>query len=55
MISHLKRQYRLVRCFLEGFVGDPVNLLLVAAWNLKKRLRTTALICFNSFASLRAT
>ena len=42
VISHLKHQYRLVRCFLKGFVGDQVNLLLAAAWNLKKWLRTTA-------------
>ena len=31
VISHLKHQYRLVRCFLKGFVGDQVNLLLAAA------------------------
>jgi len=43
VISHLKHQYRLLRCFLKGFVGDQVNLLLAAAaWNLKKWLRTTA-------------
>lgn len=43
VISHLKHQYRLVRCFLKGFVGDQVNLLLAsAAWNLKKWLRTAA-------------
>jgi len=40
VISHLKHQYRLARCFLKGFVGDQVNLLLAAAaWNLKKWLR----------------
>lgn len=44
VISHLKHQYRLIRCFLKGFVGDQMNLLLAAAaWNLKKWLRTTAL------------
>ena len=44
VISHLKHQYRLLRCFLKGFVGDQVNLLLAAAaWNLKKWLRTAAL------------
>ena len=44
LISHLKHQYRLARCFLKGFVGDQVNLLLAAAaWNLKKWLRTAAL------------
>jgi len=35
VISHLKHQYRLIRCFLKGFIGDQVNLLLAAAaWNL---------------------
>ena len=44
VISHLKHQYRLARCFLKGFVGDQVNLLLAAAaWNLKKWLRAAAL------------
>ena len=42
--SHLKHQYRLMRCFLKGFVGDQINLLLAAAaWNLKKWLRAAAL------------
>jgi transposase, IS5 family len=46
VISHLKHQYRLVRCFLKGFVGDQLNLLLAAAaWNLKKWLRAAALFC----------
>ena len=41
VIGHLKSQYRLARCFLKGFVGDQVNLLLAAAaWNLRKWLRT---------------
>jgi len=44
LISHLKHQYRLARCFLKGFVGDQVNLLLAAAaWNLRKWLRAVAL------------
>lgn len=43
LISHLKHQYRLARCFLKGFVGDQVNLLLAAAaWNLRKWLRAAA-------------
>ena len=43
VISHLKQQYRLARCFLKGFAGDQVNLLLAAAaWNLKKWLRAAA-------------
>ena len=44
VISHLKHQYRLARCFLKGFAGDQANLLLAAAaWNLKKWLRAAAL------------
>ena len=44
VISHLKHQYRLARCFLKGFSGDQMNLLLAAAaWNLKKWLRAAAL------------
>ncbi|HNW06605.1 MAG TPA: IS5 family transposase [Verrucomicrobiota bacterium] len=44
LIGHLKGQYRLARCFLKGFVGDQVNLLLAAAaWNLRKWLRVAAL------------
>jgi transposase, IS5 family len=44
LIGHLKGQYRLARCFLKGFVGDQVNLLLAAAaWNLRKWLRMAAL------------
>jgi len=44
VISHLKHQYRLVRCFLKGFVGDQLNLLLAAAaWNLKKWMRVALL------------
>jgi IS5 family transposase len=40
VISHLKHQYRLVRCFLKGFVGDSMNLLLAAAaWNFRKWMR----------------
>lgn len=43
VISHLKHQYRLMRCFLKGFVGDQLNLMLAAAaWNLKKWLRAAA-------------
>lgn len=50
VISHLKHQYRLARCFLKGFVGDQVNLLLAAtAWNLRKWLRAVALLCRHLF------
>lgn len=44
VISHLKHQYRLVRCFLKGFVGDSLNLgLAAAAWNLRKWMRECVL------------
>ncbi len=43
VISHLKHQYRLLRCFLKGFSGDQINLMLAAsAWNLRKWMRQLA-------------
>lgn len=37
IIGHLKNDYRLARCYLKGFIGDQINLLLAAtAWNMKK-------------------
>ena len=55
LIGHLKGQYRLARCFLKGFVGDQVNLLLAAAaWNLRKWLRTAALFWLQIFRALFA-
>lgn len=40
VIGHLKHDYRLARCFLKGFAGDQINLLLAAAaWNLRKWMR----------------
>ena len=37
IIGYLKSDFRLVRNYLKGFIGDQINLLLVAtAWNLKK-------------------
>lgn len=55
VLSHLKHQYRLARCFLKGFVGDQVNrLLAAAAWNLKKWLRAAALSCLQCFRLLIA-
>lgn len=54
-ISHLKHQYRLARCFLKGFVGDQVNLLLAAAaWNLQKWLRAATLFCLQWIRVLAA-
>jgi IS5 family transposase len=28
LISHLKQDFRLLRCFLKGFQGDQLNLML---------------------------
>ena len=43
VISHLKHDYRLLRCFLKGFQGDNINLMLAAAaWNLRKWMREYA-------------
>ena len=40
VIGHLKSDYRLARCYLKGFAGDQMNLLLAAtAWNLRKWMR----------------
>jgi transposase, IS5 family len=56
VISHLKHQYRLMRCFLKGFVGDQLNLpLAAAAWNLKKWLRTAALFWLQLLRLIAAT
>ena len=30
VISHLKADFRLLRCFLKGFQGDQLNLMLAA-------------------------
>lgn len=43
VISHLKHDYRLLRCFLKGFAGDNLNLMLAAAaWNFRKWMRQCA-------------
>jgi IS5 family transposase len=40
LLSHLKHDFRLLRCFLKGFRGDQLNLMLAAAaWNLRKWMR----------------
>jgi IS5 family transposase len=44
VISHLKHDYRLQRCFLKGFQGDNLNLMLAAAaWNFRKWMRECTL------------
>ena len=40
VISHLKHDFRLARCFLKGHQGDSINLMMAAAaWNLRKWMR----------------
>ena len=48
VISHLKYDFRLLRCFLKGFEGDQINLMLAAAaWNLRKWMREAASFWLN--------
>jgi IS5 family transposase len=45
VISHLKSDFRLARCFLKGFAGDQINLMIAgAAWNLRKWMRDLAFL-----------
>ena len=47
IISHVKHDFRMVRNYLKGTVGDTINLLLAAsAFNFKKWMRVTALAMF---------
>ena len=47
LLSHLKHDFRLLRCFLKGFRGDQLNLMLAAAaWNFRKWMRLVILFCF---------
>lgn len=40
VISHLKHDFRMVRCYLKGHVGDSINVALApVAWNLRKWMR----------------
>ena len=49
VISHLKHDYRLVRCFLKGHLGDAINLkLAAAAWNLNKWMREVLFVLIQS-------
>jgi transposase, IS5 family len=44
LLSHLKHDFRLLRCFLKGFRGDQLNLMLAAAaWNFRKWMRLSIL------------
>jgi hypothetical protein len=53
VISHLKHDFRLSRCFLKGFQGDQLNLLLAAAaWNFRKWVRLFVLFWLRFLCSL---
>jgi IS5 family transposase len=48
VISHLKYDFRLLRCFLKGFEGDQISLMLAAAaWNFRKWMRDAASFWLN--------
>jgi len=47
IIGHLKSDYRMARDYLKGTIGDRINLLMAAAWNLKQWL----LAIFGSFSN----
>ena len=45
----MKHDYRLVRCFLKGHLGDAINLkLAAAAWNLNKWMREVLFVLIQS-------
>lgn len=49
-ISHVKHDFRMLRNYLKGTIGDTINLLLAAtAFNLRKWMRATALEYFLLF------
>lgn len=44
VIGHLKNDYRMARCYLQGFSGSVKNAhLAAAAWNFRKWMRASAL------------
>ena len=53
VISHLKHDFRLLRCFPKGFQGDQLNLMLAAAvWNFCKWMRLFVLFWLRFLPSL---
>ena len=55
IIGHLKSDYRLMRNFLKGSVGDSINLMLAAAaFNFKKWMRAVHLFLCGNFYCLNA-
>ena len=56
VIGHLKADFRLARCYLKGFKGDQINLMLAAAaWNLRKWMRNILLFWLRLLPSLYPT
>jgi len=55
VIGHLKQDYRLMRSYLKGILGDSVNVMLAAAaWNLRKWMREAVLFCLQLWRWLLA-
>ncbi len=53
VIGHLKSDYRLVRNYLKGQVGDQINLMMAAAaFNFKKWMREVQNLIFAILSSL---
>lgn len=54
LISHLKHDFRLLRCFLKGFSGDQINLTMAAAaWNFRKWMLQTLIFFIRFFLLLK--
>jgi IS5 family transposase len=58
VIGHLKQDYRLIRNYLKGTVGDAINLMLsAAAMNFKRAINlwlTEANICWQLICAIIA-
>jgi transposase, IS5 family len=53
LIGHLKHDFRLLRCFLKGFIGDQINLFMAAAaWNFRKWMLQVLIFCYRFFRLL---
>ena len=53
VIGHLKSDFRLLRNYLKGSVGDAINLMLAAAaYNFKKLMRQLLAYLFLRFAAI---
>jgi len=53
IIGHLKSDYRLIRNYLKGTVGDSINLMLAAAaFNFKKWMREVQLFFIEIFINV---